>query len=710
MNRLRSGAWLVFIVTCLIALVWAWYSDQAWEDYYITFRASKNLAEGRGLVFTEGERVHSFTSPLGVLLPAASWLATGRSSELAALWLFRVASIAALAGAVVLAWRTVRPLAAIRASAVLLVVMLCADNKTVSFTINGMETGFLLLFAAWALWALVLRPERWWLHAGLAWAGLMWTRPDSCVYIGAMAVGAVLFPLPTPVSTPWAVTLRTAAKGLIAAAVLCAVLYLPWFVWAKWYYGSPVPHTIVAKGLFRETGLAHLLGEVLRFPSLIAADRSSLSSAYLPAYGLPSSGGPGDWPNLIPAIAWAFAFVPLVVWLLPFVRREARFVSFVYFVGHLYLTVVVGIPAPWYLPLVDWLGIVTWVLCLDQALGFSQRLLQLTPPVRAARGFVRTIWALAAVIVAGQVVLTVAMCRQARMEMKISEEQVRRPIGEWLRAHAKTPADTVFLEPLGFIGYFSNLKMLDYPGLGSPEVVAARKQVRMRNYLESWPELVRRLEPDWLVLRPIEERYFAEHDLPILREKYRLVKQFDATAAANSAGWIPIPHFVAYNTRFSIYRRWTPDMNFATAGFGEVWRLSLADFTRKEAFADVNMAEDGRIATHAPARLTLPVAKTARYLSGKFGIQDGAYAKAPNVTDGVDFRVEAIDAAGVRMVIFTRWLDPVAKRNDRDTQEFSAELPAGTVTLEFVAGPGPQNQPSYDWAYWQELMLAGERR
>jgi len=49
----------------LVGLVFAAFTQHAWEDYWITFRVSRNLATGHGLVFTPGERLHSFTSPLG---------------------------------------------------------------------------------------------------------------------------------------------------------------------------------------------------------------------------------------------------------------------------------------------------------------------------------------------------------------------------------------------------------------------------------------------------------------------------------------------------------------------------------------------------------------------------------------------------------------------------------------------------------------------
>src|SRR4051812_22009916 len=69
------------VVASTLAVVYAIYTQHVWEDFFITFRHSRNLVEGRGLVFTPGERVHGFTSPLGVLLPALCYLATGRGSH-----------------------------------------------------------------------------------------------------------------------------------------------------------------------------------------------------------------------------------------------------------------------------------------------------------------------------------------------------------------------------------------------------------------------------------------------------------------------------------------------------------------------------------------------------------------------------------------------------------------------------------------------------
>ena len=92
----------VLVSVALVALLFAAFTNHVWEDYYITFRSSKNLATGHGLVFNHGDRLHTFTSPLGVLLPAAASLLSGNSSDAAALWIFRVMCAAALGGAAAL--------------------------------------------------------------------------------------------------------------------------------------------------------------------------------------------------------------------------------------------------------------------------------------------------------------------------------------------------------------------------------------------------------------------------------------------------------------------------------------------------------------------------------------------------------------------------------------------------------------------------------
>src|SRR3954468_18503114 len=100
----KRTPWALIAAAFAVPLLFALITNHAWEDYFITLRASRNLVEGHGLVFNPGERVHTFTSPLGVLIPAlCTWIA-GVHHEEAALWLFRIINAALLAAAALLAW------------------------------------------------------------------------------------------------------------------------------------------------------------------------------------------------------------------------------------------------------------------------------------------------------------------------------------------------------------------------------------------------------------------------------------------------------------------------------------------------------------------------------------------------------------------------------------------------------------------------------
>lgn len=67
--------------------------------------------------------------------------------------------------------------------------------------------------------------------------------------------------------------------------------------------------------------------------------------------------------------------------------------------------------------------------------------------------------------------------------------------------------ETVYIEPLGYIGYYAGLQVniVDWPVLASPATVAAlRTRAPKNRYL---PDLILPLKPDWIVMRPYNYRY-----------------------------------------------------------------------------------------------------------------------------------------------------------------------------------------------------------
>jgi hypothetical protein len=519
----RFGPREAFALAAAIALGFALFTDQRWEDYYITFRVSKNLAAGLGLVFQSGERVHAFTSPLGVLLPAViSWVTGAQSDELA-LWIFRLVTISAFSGAVATVWSIGRRLGWARASCAIAAGLLMTDAKSVSFSINGMETAFVLLFLALAIHALVAGSSAW--RLGCIWAALMWTRPDGFVFFGAIGLGWWLF---APNASASGGRKDLALKYLKAGSV-CAAFYLPWFLWAWSYFGSPVPHTVVAKAIGNHPpDWPALLWQLVTLP-IRAWGFGKWDFILMPAYALDY----GGWPLFAALIGHALVAFALVAFVLPRVDRSIRALAVALAFAVFYLLNVQLFP--WYLPPATLLVILILAGIIEAGRRTARR-----PSVPLTLGA-------AAVVFSGSLLLGNAW--QIRQQQRIIEGQ-RKAIGVWLRAHRSTPNDTVFLEPLGYIGYFSQLKMFDYPGLASPEVVGAR-----RKFGEDRLKLVAALEPRWVVQRPGELQSVDPALTSWFLGHYAPAKLFDVSAEIAAVKFLPGRPYLQFDQGFLIWRK-----------------------------------------------------------------------------------------------------------------------------------------------------------
>ena len=521
----RFGPGAVFAVAAVIALAFAAFTDQRWEDYYITFRVSQNLAKGVGLVFQPGERIHAFTSPLGVLLPALiSWLTGTRSDDLT-LWIFRFFTIGAFSGAVAAVWSTGRALGWSRWSCAFAAGLLMTDAKSVSFSVNGMETAFMLLFLALAIRRLVAAPGDGGWRLGCCWAGLMWTRPDSFVFFGSIALGWWLFSPELRASGG-----RKAIAGLyVRAGAVCAALYLPWFVWAWVYFGSPVPHTVVAKAIGNNIpGWPALLFYFITLPIRVWGT-GKWDFFLLPTYAVDF----GGWPHFI--VYAGRALVVIVVWAfaLPRMGRSTRALSVAFAISAFYLLCVQLFP--WYMPPAAMLAFLVLAGVLDAGLGAGRRRL--------------TALGLAAAVLVFTGSLLLGSAWQLRQQQRIIETQ-RREIGTWLKAQSLSPADTVFLEPLGYIGYYSQLKMFDYPGLSSPEVVAAR-----REFGENRLTLVAALKPRWVVQRP-GELYSSDSELNgWFLGHYEPAKIFNVGDQIAAIPFLPGRPYLQFDQGFLVWKR-----------------------------------------------------------------------------------------------------------------------------------------------------------
>ena len=311
--------------------------------------------------------------------------------------------------------------------------------------------------------------------------------------------------------------------------LLGGLLYVPWFAWAWWYYGSPVPHTIIAKG---QVTPPVDLAAVLMIPWRSLLGDSLLRDIFLPTYWYY-----GGWPVWLPGWAYVLSLVAWGAWLLPKVPAATRRVSLSLFIGSFYICAIILFP--WYSP--PWTVLAALVLagladsCAGKAADAWGRFRQVI--VRVA----------AVVAVAVQLFVLGLTAWEMRHQQQIIEGG-RREIGLWLREHAE-PGDTVFMECLGYIGYFSGLKTYDYPGLSSPEVVAA-----IRGGARRFTEVIAQTKPDWLVLRPFEIADATKPENAAWLD-YEFVREWDARSELDKVKILPCRGWLEHDAQFKVFRR-----------------------------------------------------------------------------------------------------------------------------------------------------------
>lgn len=240
---------LILAVTWVVAAVIAWAIRFAQDDAFISFRYSRNLAEGRGFVFNPGERVQGYTNFLWTLLMAVPER-LGWSTPVFS----QVIGILLMLATITVVFRFATRLFGDEVMAYLTVVCLIANASFIAYATGGLET-MLQTFLIVCIAALLLpvpadpadAPAN--LTGRRALSGLLGglailTRLDSTVFVGALAaihLFGTLRTLPKEQRTP------TAARIVATVSVPLLVLVVPYLAWAWSYYGEPLPNTFFAK-------------------------------------------------------------------------------------------------------------------------------------------------------------------------------------------------------------------------------------------------------------------------------------------------------------------------------------------------------------------------------------------------------------------------------------------------------------------------------
>jgi len=460
--RQVSRHWPVLLLVVSAGLVYVGfqlYTGEMLEDALITYRYAENLALGKGFVYNEGERVLGTTTPLLTIILALCGRAWGVTQipaiSMALMWCATLATG-------VLGYSALLHLGIPRAVAMVATALFYFHPAIVWSATGGMETPLVLLLMALSFHAYVVRRPT---LASTALGLLVLTRPDGIVW--ACLLGTV-------------VLARERQRWRAAVLPGAAVIGL-WLAFAWWYFGTPVPNSIVAKSV---------IGQNPELGGLLSARRIWRYYYWVSeALGVP-------WPGnrtwimsallalSVPAIladrrAWALGVLVMFTVAFPLVMYAGRAPTVF----------------PWYLLPLTWASIPVIVFALVQGCRSAVALLRLP------RSFGRIVIASVVAVIAGTDLWSAVGEFRRDRAYELNERTTRQAIGTWLRDHTR-PDAVVAMEAIGYQGYYSHRRVLDLAGLVSPEVVeivrtASSKPAAIYRILSE-------LCPDYLVLRSFE--------------------------------------------------------------------------------------------------------------------------------------------------------------------------------------------------------------
>jgi|GEM_PF-3524250 len=444
------------------------------EDAFITFRTAFNLADYGELSFNLGEGHNSATSLLYPLWIALLRMIFGSCTIGVVLLLNSAAVVIASA----LIARIARHLLDLRANqTTMLWLVIAISPVSLLMATRGMEAALIVLFISLGLDS--LRSGRA-LNLTICIALLPLLRPDAVIFSGLLMVCAIF-----------------ARKGLTAASLVGTVAGAGLYIALSFpIYGSLIPLTVNAKSLAHQDPDRSALGGLLRLVQSNAF--APFHSKYLiAAY------------SLLTVSAFVLSMM-VIVWAGRYQRSRIPIVAFM--VGAIWLPVIVffvrGIVFPWYL----------WPSGFLYASLVWSFIVFLRSKVLAKH----RVWPDGLILFAA---LVLALSQIAlSFNNGLQESGYRASVGIYIRDKAE-PQDTLFLEPAGYIPFYSGLRTIDDVGLTSP--LATQYMSSGDTYWRA--TLIRDQLPSWLVLRePVEVLDSASSDEAVdpLNRMYCLERQF----------------------------------------------------------------------------------------------------------------------------------------------------------------------------------------
>lgn len=408
---MKISRYIYSFLLVIAALIMLW-SDGPLDvdDALITYRYAEQLATGHGFVYNVGEQILGTSTPLYTLLLAAGyWLGIPTLAASAALNL--LSSLGVIWLTMLLAQRLSGSIGAALPAA----VYLLGQGAFMRYTMAGMETPLYTCLILLTFW--YVTTERYWWAA--FFAGI-----TAIMRLDGMAVGGALF-LAYVLHhrrLPW------------RSLLIYGITLLPWTLFAIVYFGSPIPHSMIAKqGHLKTVGISRYWIWQALFTSRYGA----------PTILLPTI--PIGLLHLFRRRGWDMAWTTILLWFLAYLAAYTLvgidfyewYVVPVYPV--LAIFVGIGLYTLW-AALTAWLDDKPWPQ-LAGYLGAAVLLYWLLPYAQHTYSSIISF-----------------------QEYLVRIEGPRNRAGQWLQANTP-PESTLYAGAIGHLGYYAERYIFDGAGL-----------------------------------------------------------------------------------------------------------------------------------------------------------------------------------------------------------------------------------------------------
>lgn len=431
MTPLNLKLGVIFAFTILVRVVFHYLTGFIADDAFITFRYAENIASGLGFVYNEGQRVLGTTTPLFALL-------------LSALALIKIpppsaALLISLISSGLTACMLFRFAISLRFTtwSIVPVVVYALWPRSLPADTGGMET---------ALFTLLITAGFYFQHKKLDYYAMGMatlatvTRPEGTLLLLLLVL----------------VNWWQRKDQWLSYIIIPLVIIGPWLVFEWYYFGAIIPNSAAGKlALYSRFGTMSLIDTVIFLMGWHTIGGWLITIAAV--FG-------GIWLNRKQNFGWLE-----IIWMLSmlvfFAASGAR--MFFWYIVPIYPVLILFATAmlPW----------------LAEKLSISPARL---PQVRNV------------VVVLGGLLL-IAGCYKPMAYYKDFQQamdQMHRSIGLYLAQQGHRD-DLVAAEDVGYMGYYSEMRILDRDGLVSPEAIPYN---RSGDYFG----LIRDYSPEWVVAAP----------------------------------------------------------------------------------------------------------------------------------------------------------------------------------------------------------------